>query len=406
MEINQEIMKSAFESLSQDLGNGFVASEVWAIGEGRPLIRDHGYNDNPKVAPLFNEVTRKLYKTLQESAYPGLGNYYLVNLDNNHLVVVITIGKLQQFILVDLAKTSMGILMSVALPNLVNILTEGFAVKESIETESPAKAESPAKSEAAISQVSNTIIADYYEESLRAIKEAAEQGMVLRLIGGLGIRHISPGALKPPWKRPYKGIDFVASKTGKEGLEAFFEGQGYVPNKKRNLFFGDKRLLFYDQNNNRQVDIFISVLDMCHFLDLEERLRLTDVALTPEDLFLTKIQIVELNEKDVMDLGVLLLDTVVSEDKEKGGFDPQYVARLCANNWGWFRTATKNIDELKTHINRLEEASSREKEKIIGNLETIEKAIYDHPKSLSWKSRNAIGDKVRWYNLPEDFGYI
>ncbi len=252
--------------------------------------------------------------------------------------------------------------------------------------------------------MSKTIIADYYEESLRVIKEAAEQGMVLRLIGGLGIRHISPGALKPPWKRPYKDIDFVASKIGKEGLEAFFEGQGYVPNKQRNLFCGDKRLLFYDQNRSRQVDIFISVFDMCHFLDLEERLRLKDVALTPEDLFLTKIQIVELNEKDVLDLGVLLLDTEVSEDKEKGGFDPQYVARLCANNWGWFRTVTKNIDELKTHINRLEKAPSREKEKVIGNLETIEKAIYDHPKSLSWKSRNVIGDKVQWYNLPEDLG--
>ncbi len=149
MKINQEKMKSAFESLSKDLGNGFLASEVWAIGEGRPLIRDHGYNDNPKVAPLFNEVTRKLYRTLQESAYPGLGNYYMVNLDNNHLVVVITIGKLQQFVLVDLAKTSMGILMSVALPNLINFLTEEFAVEDSLETESSAKAESPAKPEAA-----------------------------------------------------------------------------------------------------------------------------------------------------------------------------------------------------------------------------------------------------------------
>lgn len=249
-----------------------------------------------------------------------------------------------------------------------------------------------------------TIIADFYEESLRIIREAAEQGMVLRLIGGLGIRHISPSALKPPWKRLYKDIDFAASKKGREGLETFFEEQGYVPNRQRNLFCGDKRLLFYDQDNNWQVDIFIGVFDMCHFLDLDDRLHLTDVALTPEDLFLTKIQIIELNEKDILDLGVLLLDTELSKDKEKGGFDLQYVARLCAHNWGWFRTVTKNIEELKTYINRLEEASSGEKEKIIDNLKIIEKAIYDHPKSLSWKSRNVIGDKVQWYKLPEDLG--
>ncbi len=150
--MNQEKMKSAFESLSKDLGDGFVASEIWAIGEGRPLIKDHGYNKNPKVAPLFNEVTRKLYKTLQESAYPGLGNYYLVNLDNNHLVVVITIGKFQQFILVDLAKISMGVLMSIALPNLLDFFTEEIVVESPAEVESPVEVESPAGPETAVNQ--------------------------------------------------------------------------------------------------------------------------------------------------------------------------------------------------------------------------------------------------------------
>lgn len=252
--------------------------------------------------------------------------------------------------------------------------------------------------------MSNTIIADYYKESLRIIREADEKAIVLRLIGGLGIRHVSPSALKLPWKRVYKDIDFVASKKGREGLETFFEEQGYEPNRQRNLFSGDKRLLFYDQENSRQVDIFISVFDMCHFLDLEDRLQLSDVTLTPEDLFLTKIQIIELNEKDALDLGVLLYDTEVGKDGKKGGFDLQYVARLCAHNWGWYRTVTKNIEELKNYINRLEKAASAEREKIITNLETIEKAIHDHPKSLSWKSRNVIGDKVQWYKLPEDLG--
>jgi len=155
LDVNQEKIKVAFESLKEDLGAGFVASEVWAVGEGLPLIKDHGYNDNPKVAPLFNEVTRKLYKTLQESEYPDIGNYYLVNLDNNHLVVVITIGKFQQFVLVDLAKTSMGILMSVALPNLINFLTEELTDEDLIEPErsykpdKQGKDKSPARPEAA-----------------------------------------------------------------------------------------------------------------------------------------------------------------------------------------------------------------------------------------------------------------
>ncbi len=138
MIINQEKMELVFEELKSDLGNGFVASEIWALAEGRPLIKDHGYNPNSKVAPLFNEVTRKLYKTLKESEYPNLGKYYLANLENNHLVMVLTIDKYQLFILVDLAKTPMGILMGVALPNLFGNLAEEDGVESSAEIEKPA----------------------------------------------------------------------------------------------------------------------------------------------------------------------------------------------------------------------------------------------------------------------------
>ncbi len=137
MSINQEKIKMAFEALKSDVGDGFVATEMWSTRQGLPLVKD--YNNNLKVVPLFNEVTRKLYKTLKESAYPGLGEYYMVNLENNHLVVVIKIGEYQQFVLVDLAKTPMGVLMSIALPNLLNILAEEIVDESPKEVESPGK---------------------------------------------------------------------------------------------------------------------------------------------------------------------------------------------------------------------------------------------------------------------------
>ncbi len=135
--INQEKMALIFEELKSDLGEGFGASEIWSHAEGSPLVKDHGYNNNPKVSPLFNEVTRKLYKTLKESSYPGLGSYYLVNLNNDHLVVVLMVGKYQLFILVDLTKTSMGVLMGVALPNLLGNLAEESQADGSAELDSP-----------------------------------------------------------------------------------------------------------------------------------------------------------------------------------------------------------------------------------------------------------------------------
>ncbi len=114
------------------------AAEIWSTRQGLSLINGHGYNNNKKAAPFFNEVTRKLYKTLQESANPGLGSYYLVNLNNDHLVVVLMAGKCQLFILVDLTKISMGVLMSVALPNLLCNLAEESQADGTVVLDSPA----------------------------------------------------------------------------------------------------------------------------------------------------------------------------------------------------------------------------------------------------------------------------
>lgn len=237
---------------------------------------------------------------------------------------------------------------------------------------------------------------------MRLIKEAEEKGLVLRLLGGLGIRHLCSSATEEPWLREYEDIDFIASKSRREELEGFFEEQGYEPNKQRNLFAGDKRLLFYDLENKRQVDIFISVFDMCHLLDLENRLELTDTALNPADLFLTKIQIIEMNKKDIYDLGLLLLD--INTGRDSKGLDLQYVARLCAKDWGWYKTVTKNIAELKDYFTSSPDFSSAQKESVIQSLDLIAVEIEKQPKSMAWKTRNMVGEKVQWYNLPEDLG--
>jgi hypothetical protein len=109
------------EQLKNDLGDGFLATDIWTTAYGQPLV---GYRSKPNTAAMFNEVTQKLDKTLQASQYPGLGNYYLVNLANNRLAVIVSNGTYQQLLLVDLSKTTMGMLMSVVLPRLLGSLKE------------------------------------------------------------------------------------------------------------------------------------------------------------------------------------------------------------------------------------------------------------------------------------------
>lgn len=136
--LSADKLTKALQALREDLGEGLIASEIWVTLENKIVAFDHDRNKQPEAIALLSEVTRKLDKTLKGADYPGLGNYYFINLSNNNMIVVLTIGTYQQYILVNLSKTSMGILMSVALPNLLSALAEAEDLTEAA-TESPAE---------------------------------------------------------------------------------------------------------------------------------------------------------------------------------------------------------------------------------------------------------------------------
>jgi hypothetical protein len=135
-------LKKTINEIRKDLGEGFVDTDIWDISDTKSLLFNYrsdmytygmtplsslsskakqtaSYQGQPKAISLFREVTRKLDQTLNSVDYPGLGNYYLINLANNHLALVLTTGSYQQFLLVDLSKTTMGILMSIVLPKML-----------------------------------------------------------------------------------------------------------------------------------------------------------------------------------------------------------------------------------------------------------------------------------------------
>ncbi len=66
-------------------------------------------------------------------------------------------------------------------------------------------------------------------------------------------------------------------------------------------------MLFYDTENKRQVDVFVGTFSMCHRLDLSGRLGEHAYSLDAADLLLTKLQIHEINRKDLVDAVRLLL---------------------------------------------------------------------------------------------------
>ena len=98
--------------------------------------------------------------------------------------------------------------------------------------------------------------------------------------------------------------------------EDLMKSMGYAPNAEFNQLNGHRRLLFYDQANGRQVDIFVGAFEMAHIVPITERIQLDRVTIPLAELLLTKLQVVHLNEKDQRDIIAILYDHPVGTSDE------------------------------------------------------------------------------------------
>jgi hypothetical protein len=240
------------------------------------------------------------------------------------------------------------------------------------------------------------------DEMKRLVHGAQEEGIFLRLVGGLAFKVHCHNATLCGLEREYPDIDFVTDKGGAERLALFLPHMGYTPNKTFNTLSGDRRRLYYDEEHGRQVDVFIGNLDMCHTVPLTNRLHVEPLTVPLAELFLSKAQIVELNQKDVLDLMALLLDHEVAHRDEET-INTEIIAGLCAKDWGLYTTVSRNIEKLQKRPTQESVNLSEEQIEVIAKrLVTIREAIESAPKTLAWKMRAKLGTRVRWYKEVEE----
>src|SRR3990172_3938389 len=176
-----------------------------------------------------------------------------------------------------------------------------------------------------------TILLDGVEEARRLIAAGAEAHLTLRLLGGLAVKLHSPSAGHRSLARSYPDLDFALQGKRGDKLEALMPTLGYAPNKTFNLLNGNTRLLFFDDEHERQVDVFVGGFHMCHTIPITDRLTLEPLTLPLAELFLTKMQIVQMNEKDIRDICALLLDHPFGEGDAET-LNLARVVALCAQD--------------------------------------------------------------------------
>jgi len=244
------------------------------------------------------------------------------------------------------------------------------------------------------------IEADIVAEAQRIVAAGTEAGVVLRLLGGLAVRLRAPSAAHRSLQRTYLDIDFATPARRSAAVEELIAGLGYAPNKNFNLLNGSTRLLFYDQEHGRQIDVFVRSFEMCHRIPLDERIATDTLTIPLAELLLTKLQIVQLNDKDVRDICALLIDHPLG-DADGETINAARIATLCAEDWGLWKTTTLSMQAVRERLANyeLEPAAVAT---VTTRLQELSERLDRAPKSLRWKMRARVGERIQWYTLPEE----
>jgi hypothetical protein len=261
-------------------------------------------------------------------------------------------------------------------------------------------------------------LADPLAEALRVVDAAVEQGLLVRLMGGMAIR-----AHAPEWtartRRTEVDLDFVTVSRDRAAFYQLLEREGYTADRQHNALFGRKQGYFMDVSRKRPVDVLVDTLEMCHRLDFSGRLGLSVPTLPLADLLLTKLQVVKINRKDVLDALVLLAEHPLGDtDGEldtshgRGTVNVRRITDFTSNDWGWWRTVTGNLEKLAQYLGtefRVEDLDVGGGRPVRfdpgAQVKALQEAIEAAPKSTRWKLRARVGDRVPWYAEPEEVGH-
>jgi len=246
---------------------------------------------------------------------------------------------------------------------------------------------------------------DAFEGSIDVVRRANERGIPLKLLGGQAVRVLCPGY--PNRARNDQDMDFACVSSRTKDVIAFFSETGFLGDQRFNLLHGDRQMYFTTADGKTSVDVIMDKLNMCHVLEFKDRIDRMPDTLDVADLLLTKLQIVELNRKDVHDLVHLFSAFLVKDGDEPGTIGTGRIGKIVGEDWGWWRTVTMNLDKVAElaegeHRDLVPEARTYDPAEQARGLRAFCDAC---PKTMKWKLRAKVGDRVQWYELPEEVGH-
>jgi hypothetical protein len=261
----------------------------------------------------------------------------------------------------------------------------------------------------------------FMRESESLVDQAKREGLTLRILGGLAIamhcknqadfaKKLGRTGTGVVAGQEYSDIDFIAYRKHRNNLKEFFSKVGYVKRRATLSSAASERQIYYHPKGWFYVDVFFDQLLVAnHPIDFRGRLELDYPTITATDMLLEKVQMWEaFGVKDLKDCLLLLLAHDVKENVEKEAINASYIAKLLAQDWGFWYTVTTNLQNIKRFVTELDKLgpeakiapnviSEEERTDITAKLDTLVAKIEAEPKSFGWKMRSKVGTKKQWY---------
>jgi hypothetical protein len=238
------------------------------------------------------------------------------------------------------------------------------------------------------------------EREVERVIEAAEAaGAALRVLGSIGVAiHCADAkALLPAFERTYADIDFAAYGRQAREVTAAITGLGYREDREVSITSEGRRAIFDHPTEPRvHLDVFFDELEFCHRIPLEGRLEADRPTIPLAELLLSKLQIVKLNEKDVVDTILLLLDHELGEG-DADVIDVARIAGLCADDWGLWRTLTMNLEKVRAFAAGYPQLDADQQARVTASAGELKRAVDATPKPLAWRMRDRVGDRRQWW---------
>jgi hypothetical protein len=235
-------------------------------------------------------------------------------------------------------------------------------------------------------------------EVARIIEFAEAAGIPFRVLGSIAVSIRCPAAtaLLAPSRRTYADIDMVAYRRGARELTELLVRLGYVDDREVYAASEGARSILFHADRHVHLDVFYDRLEFCHIIPLAGRLEIERPTIPLAELLLSKLQIVKLNDKDVVDTILLLLDHPLGQG-DADTIDVGRIASLAADEWGLWRTLTMNLQKVAALGATYPQLADDQRVRVAAAVTTLKAAIDAIPKPFAWRMRDRVGDRRQWW---------